>query len=116
LVAAVDGLWLDETGRAVNAGAHNALPEWRMADEAMDSNDPPLRWETSIQELKRRDRPYRYYETVCVTLLAATPAVAIGFFNLVHNHAWDWFSAMIGADVVIVFVFPAPEVRNASES
>jgi hypothetical protein len=32
LVAAVYGLWLDETGRAVNAGAHNALLERRMAE------------------------------------------------------------------------------------
>src|SRR4051794_19423998 len=114
LVAAlVIVLSLDEFRRAVQAGAHVAVLEQRVAERLGTATPiawvakrqapaPPLTWETTIQ-LARGAGTYWPHWTRTVGLFAATvPAVVLGVVHLLNEDKSEWFAVSLGFVALVV--------------
>jgi hypothetical protein len=100
LAALVVALSLDELHRTVAAGAHAAVLEQRIA-RRVDEKDPPLTWESQVQENfdPRKDR-IRHWVTLIVLLAAAAPAVFLGIFEYREEHSPEWVCVLLGVLLV----------------
>jgi Na+/proline symporter len=96
-------LWLEETRRAVRAGAFLSGLETRIAN-AFDG-PPPLTWETDIQRAAGERGQYVYHWGVGLTLLVASvPTIALGLVGLANESRWEAFGVGLAAILAIVGV------------
>ena len=95
-------LWLEETRRAVRAGAFLSALEARIAARFGDE-PPPLTWESGIQRRTGEPGQYVYHWAVGVTLLiASAPTAALGLLSLANNGHWVAFGLGMAAVAAIV--------------
>jgi hypothetical protein len=89
VAALVIALRLDELLRAVRAGAHIALLERRIAART-DPDQPPLTWESSIQEdFVASDDKIRHGVTSLTLFVVSAPAVVLATVELAQEQpAW----------------------------
>jgi hypothetical protein len=103
LVAAlVVVLRLDELYRTVNAGAHIAVLERKIARRFADQ-EPPLSWESDIQtDFDPEEDRFRHGVITGILFAASTPAVVLGTAELAEDQGWEW--VLVAAAVVLIAV------------
>ena len=101
LAALVAALRLDELHRAVAAGAQVAVLEQQIGRRVGDE-DPPLTWESKIQQnFTRRNDRIRHWATLLALFAAALPTAVLGISEYGEGHRPEW--AAIVAGVVLIF-------------
>lgn len=98
-------LWLLELGRAVRAGAHNAVLEKRINRRLLDKVDgeEPLGWEIKMLDTRTHLGSYAFNWAIPLALFAtAIPSVAVGMERLHRHHPGAPLWSAIGVDAVLL--------------
>jgi hypothetical protein len=67
----------------------------------VDEKDPPLSWESRVQEnFDPREDRIRHWFTLIVLLAAAAPAVVLGIRDYGAQHSPEWAWVLLGVLVV----------------
>jgi hypothetical protein len=101
VAALVIALRLDELLRAVRAGAHIALLERRIAART-DPDQPPLTWESSIQEdFVASDDKIRHGVTSLTLFVVSAPAVVLATVELAQEQP-TWAPVAVVLTVLVI--------------